>query len=258
MANIGSHTLVTFLLVTALLHCCECQQGGLQKEPIVNVASIATDLAEFLYDCWNNFVRMMSTGIPNLKIPAFDPWYSKNIPFQFQDSDLKASASFNATNVESAGFSSVTIIQQELDSLNYYMNLSRLTIRGKYDVTGNYHYFFPVAGYGSFVIYLNDVIGRMNTTVYPNPGKSNLSLVSVVLDSFSYSTFSPEFENLSGFGADISNRNRFAIALSKTLWPIIDEQIRTQLSVSLTEYFNNQLQQMNGYSDTFIIVKAKH
>merc|ERR1712126_309377 len=84
-------SLVVFLLVTVQFHTIDCQQGALQKEFHRDVVS---DLATFLFDCWNNFVPMMSTGIPNLKIPILDPWHSKTIPFQIQDSDLKASASF--------------------------------------------------------------------------------------------------------------------------------------------------------------------
>ena len=77
-------------------------------------------------------------------------------------------------SVESAGFSDATMIPQQQNDLNYLINLSRLTIRGKYDVSGNYHYLFPVYGYGSFEILLHDVIGIMNTTVYSTYGsKSN-------------------------------------------------------------------------------------
>jgi len=255
--NISYCYSVTFLVMVALLQNGYCKPSAQLKESSRDVRSIATDLAGFLAECWNNFVQKMSTGIPNLEIPIFDPWLSNSIPFQLQDSDLKASATFNSTSVESAGFSDATMIPQQQNDLNYLINLSRLTIRGKYDVSGNYHYLFPVYGYGSFEILLHDVIGIMNTTVYSTYGKSDQCLVTITLDSFSYKMFSSSFDNLSGFGTDTATRSKFIVAMTKTLWPIIDEQMRSQLSVSLTEYYNDQLQQLKGFSNTFIVVQPQ-
>ena len=74
--------------------------------------------------------------------------------------------------------------------------------------------------------------------------ESDQCLVTITLDSFSYKMFSSSFDNLSGFGTDTATRSKFIVAMTKTLWPIIDEQMRSQLSVSLTEYYNDQLQQL--------------
>jgi len=243
--------LVVFLLVTVQFHTIDCQQGALQKEFHRDVVS---DLATFLFDCWNNFVPMMSTGIPNLKIPILDPWHSKTIPFQIQDSDLKASASFNSSSVDSVGLSDATMIPQQRNDLDNVIKLSHMTIRGKYDVSGSYHYLFPVYGYGSFEIQLHDVVGTMNITV--NSSSKELIFVKAILDSFTYSTFSSSFDNLSGFGTDTATRSKFIVTMTRTLWPIIDEQIRNQLSISLTEYYNDRLHNSQAFSNTFVLVRT--
>lgn len=48
--------------------------------------------------CWESFVSSMSTGIPDMNIPTFDPWIGNgDFPFQVTDNSISLRLEANAT-----------------------------------------------------------------------------------------------------------------------------------------------------------------
>ena len=107
-----------------------------------------------------DFVNAMAVGIPELDIPAFDPWTSNNsFPFPVQDNTIVLRADVNATyyfytrtyikfhifsfvlsfrKVESIGFSSANITSHDINADGFTYDISialpDLNLKGNYSV----------------------------------------------------------------------------------------------------------------------------
>ncbi|XP_046455109.1 uncharacterized protein LOC124202749 [Daphnia pulex] len=204
-----------------------------------------TSLEEYLEQCWNDFVDLMDNGIPGLNIPTFDPWFSNDsFPFRMQDSDIVLRADVNATNVTSLGFSSVEIpavYDNGNGHFNISLTLSDLKINGLYSVVGSHHYFYPIVGNGPFDMMMMDVYSSGTATLMYNG--TVYSLTKLELTPLLYGSATAEFFSLSISGTDSTSVTYTQIVnlMTELLWFQVEEELRLQLSVSITEYLNNQL-----------------
>jgi len=257
--------LTNVLLVAVLLHAVNSyhhQPGNVEADDSVDgllrSRGVATSLSAFIVQCWTSFLRMMPTGIPDLAIPAFDPWSSKcSIPFRLKDSYSHAIADFNATSLESVGFSSAstTVVEPQTSDQDIVIQLvlSDLIIKGQYKLVGTRNYIQPIFGNGPFHVCHHNLTAIAIATLSSTKDQK-LHMMDIKLDHLNYRTFSADFDNLTGFGDDRTSRSNFISILVKMLWPQIEQQLRVELSKSLTEYFNQQIKEFIPASNTFILV----
>ena len=220
--------------------------GAPVHEAESNQALARTTLEEYLSQCWKNFVASMSTGIPDMNIPTFDPWIGNgDFPFQVQESSIALRLEANATYVQSLGFSSVQIpvfVEDPVSaSHNISLMLPDLNIQGTYYAMGTHHYFYPIIGSGQFDIILRDIRSNGTTNVLVNDNVISLTLVN--LQPLMYGSAASSYSGLSVSGVIGSDANYQLIvnSLTEMLWQQVEVQLRQQLSVSVTDYLNAQL-----------------
>ncbi|KAI9553060.1 hypothetical protein GHT06_020950 [Daphnia sinensis] len=235
--------LITILLILGISSPCFRLYGGAVTISGIHIAR--STLEDYVKQCWQDFVDLMDNGVPGLNIPTFDPWFANDsFPFRMQDGEIVLRADVNATNVTSLGFSSVQVpVVYETSESHYNVSLSLpdLKISGLYTIIGSHHYFYPIVGNGPFDMTLLDVTSNGTTAVLFDG--TVYSLTKLELTPLIYGSATSEFYGLSITDTDTTSQTYIEIVhmMTELLWSHVEEELRLQLSDSITQYLNDQL-----------------
>ncbi|CAG9581340.1 unnamed protein product [Danaus chrysippus] len=176
------------------------------------------DVNDCLVEAIQNGINTMAGGIKDIGVPAVDPFFQKEIRFDYKNNLIKAKMAVKDSWVRGLKDSTVKDVRLRADDDSFYMEVDMfspaISVDGKYEGGGSYND-LNVTAYGDYVTNMTDLVytwkleGKPETigddvfvritSFYMRPDVSNMNV--------HLSNDSPSSKDLTDLGVKLVNEN---------------------------------------------------
>ncbi|KAL4702988.1 hypothetical protein ACJJTC_008766 [Scirpophaga incertulas] len=146
------------LTVTVLLHC-SCGLVDIEKYLKVCRRN-SVDVNDCLVDAIQDGLSVMAAGIPDINVPAVDPYHQKDLRIEYKNNQILAKFTAKDIYVEGLKSSTVHDVRFRADDDQFHLEVDlttpRVHVRGKYRGEGRYNS-LKILAYGMFNTNMTDL-----------------------------------------------------------------------------------------------------